>query len=103
MFTTNHLYVSPNVLTVQYCVDLPLGSTRERTLRGMLLTKVWTLSRGTCCRKFGLQPLVMTNSFVSDQVQLVRITSVRSWNSSTLFFNPRRKSGKFAGTLSEMK
>ena len=52
MFTTNHLYVSPNVSTVQYCVELPLGSTRARTLRGMLLTKVCTLSRGICCRKF---------------------------------------------------
>ena len=52
MFTTYHLYVSPNLSTVQYRVERPLGSTRARTLRGMLLTKVWTLSRGICCPRF---------------------------------------------------
>ena len=28
MFTTYHLYVSPNVSTIQYRVELPLASTR---------------------------------------------------------------------------
>ena len=48
-------------------------------------------------------PLVMTNSFITDKVQLVKTTYVRSWNRSALFFKSRNKSGKFAGTLSEMK
>ena len=52
IFTTYHLYVSPNVSTVLYRAELTLGSIRARILRGMLLTKVWTLSRGVCCRRF---------------------------------------------------
>ena len=68
MLTTYHLYVSPNVSTVQYRVELPLGSTRARTLRGMLLTKVWTLSMGSVAIEFGLQLPVASGSLTEGPI-----------------------------------
>ena len=70
MLTTYYFYVmiSTNVSTVQYRVELPLGSTRARTLHGMLLTQVWTLSRGSVAIDFGLQLPIASGSLTEGPI-----------------------------------
>ena len=43
-------------------------STRARTRRGMLLTKVWTLSRGSVAIDFGLQLPVASRSLTEGPI-----------------------------------
>ena len=60
MFTTYHLYVSPNVLTVQYRVELPLGSSRAR-MSGLF-------QEGSVAIGFGLQLLVASSSLTEGPI-----------------------------------
>ena len=68
MLTTYHLYVSPNVSTAQYRVELPIASTRARPLRGMLLTKVWIFQEGSVAIDFGLQLPVASRSLTEGPI-----------------------------------
>ena len=55
MFTTYHLYVSPNVSTVQYRVELPLASI-DATNQGL------DFQEGSVAIYFGLQLPVASGS-----------------------------------------